>query len=111
MIAAAWFASCTAGSWITIWFGALLADLGLGDAELVDAVPHDVDRAVEIVGVSSWPRGGCAWSTTSRPPWRSRPLRSVLVDRRARNREQRNADERRDEQPDQDEVRAARRQS
>jgi len=25
------------------------ADLGLGDAELVDAIPHDVDRAVEVV--------------------------------------------------------------
>ena len=29
---------------------ALLADLGLGDAELVDPLPHDVDRASEIVG-------------------------------------------------------------
>ena len=28
--------------------GALLADLGLGHAELVDPVPHDLDRAVEI---------------------------------------------------------------
>ena len=30
--------------------GALLADLGLGDAELVDPVPHDRDRAVEVGG-------------------------------------------------------------
>src|SRR5262249_52754976 len=29
-------------------------------------------------GVSTWPRGGCAWRTTSRPPWRSRPWRSFL---------------------------------
>jgi hypothetical protein len=29
---------------------ALLADLGLGDAELVDAVAHDVDRAVDVLG-------------------------------------------------------------
>ena len=28
---------------------ALLADLGLGDAELVDAVPHDVHRAIEVL--------------------------------------------------------------
>ena len=28
---------------------ALLAELRLGDAELVDAVPHDVDGAIEVV--------------------------------------------------------------
>ena len=38
-------------------------------------------------------------------------LAQRLVDRRAGNREQRDADERRDEQPDQEEVIAARRQS
>ena len=47
---------------------ALLAKLGLRDAELVDAVPHDVDGAIEVVVGQLVTLGGTALSTTSRPP-------------------------------------------
>ena len=48
MIFAAASGSLTPGSWIVIWSLALRPDLRLGDAEAVDAVAHDRDRAVEI---------------------------------------------------------------
>ena len=41
--------SSSPGSWTTIWFGGLLAELGLARAELVDPVADDLDRAVEIL--------------------------------------------------------------
>ena len=63
---------------------ALRADLGLGDAEPVDAVRMIVDRPVEVlVGERRGPFGGTAWSVTSSPPCRSSPSVGRLVERRA----------------------------
>ena len=79
---------------------ALLADLGLGDAELVDAVAHDVDRAVMSSAVSLWPARRLRLEHDLEAALEVEALAQRLVDRRARDREQRDADERRDEQPD-----------
>ena len=52
---------------------ALSPDLGLGDAELVDPIPHDVDRPVEILlrEVAVRRRDGLEGDLEA--PWRSRP--------------------------------------
>ena len=78
---------------------ALLADLGLGDAELVDAVAHDVDRAVEVLGRELVAARRLRLQHDLEAALEVEALAQRLVDRRAREREQRDADERR-EQPD-----------
>ena len=86
---------------------ALLADLRLGDAEAVDAVAEDLDGAVEV-------------GLLQRPVRRRHRLEGhleaaleveaesrLVADRRAGNREQADADQRRDDQRDENEVRSA----
>ena len=82
---------------------ALRPDLGLRDAELVDAVPHDLDRAVEVLVRELAVRRRNCLQRDLEPALEVEAERRRLVERRSRDREQRDADERRDEQPD-DEV-------
>ena len=74
MIAAACAGSCTPASWITIWFAALLADLGEATPSLSTRLRMIETERSRSSDVSLWPFGGCAFSTTSSPPWRSRPF-------------------------------------
>ena len=82
---------------------ALRPDLGLRDAELVDAVPHDLDGAVEVFLREIAVRRRNRLQRDLEPALEVEAERRRLVERRSRNREQRDADERRDEQPE-DEV-------
>ena len=82
---------------------ALRPDLGLRDAELVDAVAHDLDGAVEVFLRELAVRRRNRLQRDLEPALEVQAERRRLVERRSRNRDQRNADERRDEQPE-DEV-------
>ena len=80
--------------------GALLAQLGLGHAELVDAAPHDADRPVEILRRQLVTRRRNGLEHNLEPTLEVEPERRLPVDRRAGNREQRDADERGQDQAD-----------
>ena len=82
---------------------ALRADLGLRDAELVDAVPHDLDRALEVLLGELAVRRRNRLQRDLEAALQVEAERRLLVERRARDREQRDADERRDEQPEDEE--------
>jgi hypothetical protein len=87
---------------MTIWFEPCVPDLGLRHAELVDAVAHDVHRAVEVLARQLAIRRGTAWSVTSRPPCRSRPSVGFWWRGDCRDGHQRHGDERRGKQPEDD---------
>jgi len=84
--------------------GALLSDLRLGDAELVDPVAHDVDRPVDVrrgqLVTLRWDR----FQDDLEATLQVEAQRRAPVDRRARDRQERNADERRDDDAEQSEV-------
>src|SRR5262249_23501349 len=64
----------------------LLADLRLGDAELVDALAHDRDRAVERRRVELLPLGGLGLPhhlAAAGPAWKTAPQRPLFVQRGA----------------------------
>ena len=86
--------------------GPLLADLGLAHAELVDAAPHDVDGAVEVGGRELLVRRRNGLQRHLQPALEIEAERRFLVDRGARDREQRDRDEGRDEERDDVEGRA-----
>ncbi len=81
----------------------LRADLRLRDAELVDAAPHDLDRAVEVFFGEVAVRRRNGLERDFEPALEVQPERRRLMEWRAGNREQRNADERCDEQPENEE--------
>ena len=76
----------------------LLPDLGLADAELVDAAAHDLDGAVEVFRGERLVRWRDRLQRDLEAALQVEPERRLLVDRRARDREQRHGDERRDEE-------------
>ena len=82
---------------------ALRADLRLGDTELVDAVPHDLDRAVEVFLGELAVRRRNRLERHLEPALEVEAERRRLVERRPGNREQRDADERCGEQPEDEE--------
>ena len=82
---------------------ALRPDLGLRDAELVDAVAHDLDRAVEVFLGEVAVRRRNRLQRDLEPALEVEAERRRLVQRRAGDREQRDADERCDEQPEDEE--------
>ena len=82
---------------------ALRPDLGLRDAELVDAIPHDLDGTVEVLVREIAVRRRNCLQRDLEPALEVEAERRRLVERRSRDCEQRDADECRDEQPD-DEV-------
>ena len=82
---------------------ALRPDLGLRDTELVDAVAHDLDRAVEVFLGEVTVRRRNRLQRDLEPALEVEPERRRLVQRRAGGREQRDADERYDEQPEYEE--------
>ena len=60
---------------------ALLADLGLGDAELVDAVPHDVHRAIEVLVGEGLTLGRSGFQHDLEPALEIEAERRALVER------------------------------
>ncbi len=104
MIASARLGSWTPASSIAIWSVPCLRISGSETPSLSTR-----DRMIETersrsVAVSLWPGGGWAFSTTSSPPCRSRPERRLLVEGRAGDREQRDADDGGDHSEDEEEV-------
>ena len=79
---------------------ALRADLGLRDAELVDAVPHDLDRALEVLFGQVAVRRGNRLQRDLEPALQVEAERRRLVEGRSRDHEQRHGDEGRCEQPE-----------
>ena len=79
---------------------ALRADLGLGDAELVDAAPHDLDRTFEVFLGELAVRRRHGLERHLEATLEVETERRRLVEGRGRDREQRHADERRGEQPE-----------
>ena len=78
MIAAAACGFRTPASWITIWFEPCLRISGSLTPSLsmrFRMIPIDRSTSLEV---RLLPFGGTAFSTTSSPPWRSRPSRGFL---------------------------------
>ena len=73
---------------------ALLAELRLGDAELVDAVPHDVDGAIEIVRRERVSLRRMSLEHDLETALEVEPERRAPVERRAGHGDQGHADER-----------------
>ena len=69
-------------------------------AELVDAAPHDLDGAVEVLVREIAVRRRNRLQRHLEPTLEVEPERRRLVERRAGDREQRHADERRGKQPE-----------
>ena len=82
---------------------ALLADLRLRNAEPVDSVAKDLDRAVEVFLGEVTVRRRNRLQRDLEPALEVEPERRRLVQRRAGGREQHDADERYDEQPEYEE--------
>ncbi len=104
MIAAAACGSLTPASSITIWFEPCLRISGSLTPSLsirLRMIPIERSTSVEV---SCLPFGGTAFSTTSRPPWRSRPSRGFLCTGASGDREERDPDESREDQAEQDEI-------
>ena len=87
--------------------GALLADLGLGDAELVDALAHDRDGAVERGRVELLPLGGLRLQHDLEAALEVEPEGHFLVRRGARNGKRGHSRQCGEDQADEDEVRTA----
>ena len=83
---------------------ALLAHLGLGHAELVDAVADDVLGAVERGTVERLAWARLRLQHDLDPALQVEAERRLLVDRRARDREQRDADERSEHRQDENDL-------
>ncbi len=83
--------------------GALLADLGLGDAEPVDAAPHDLDGPVEVFLRQLAVRRRDRLQRDFEPTLEIEPERRLLPDGRAGHGEEHHADERGDEKSDDNE--------
>ena len=90
---------------------ALLADLGLGDAEGVDALAHDRDRRVQVVRGELVALRRHRLEDDLEPALEVEALVERPVPRRARDTDEGNADERQHEQADQRQVGAPRRQA
>ena len=80
------------GSWIAIW-SPLLRDDRLGDAELVDPLPDDRDRAVEVGLLERLPLRRLRLQRHLETALEVETQRCLLVDGRARDTEQDHADE------------------
>jgi hypothetical protein len=84
--------------------GSLARDDRLGDAELVDALAHDLDRAVEILLCDLPTLRRLRLEDDLEPALEVEPEGRLLVGRRARDREQGYARERRRDEAEQDEM-------
>src|SRR6476620_7403980 len=105
MICAALFTSWTPASWITIWSLPCLRISGSDTPSLsIRLRMIETERSMQAES-QVLPGGGTAFNTTSRPPWRSRQG-DLLVRRRARDREQGDASQSRQDQADEDQMRA-----
>ena len=92
---------------MTIWFDPCLRISGPDTPSLSTRLRMmSIDRLMSSA-VNVWPFGGFACSTTSRPPCRSRPWRSVRWIGEPGQSEQKHAGERRDHQRKEEQVRAA----
>ena len=85
----------------------LLPDLGLRDAEPVDAVAEDLDRAVEVGLLQRAVRRRNRLQRHLEPALEIEPERRLVVERRCRDREQRDADQSGGDQPNENEVGSA----
>jgi hypothetical protein len=83
---------------------ALLPDLGLGDAELVDSVPHDLDRPVDVLGGQLVALRRHGLEDDLEAALQVEAERGLLVSRRTWHDQKRDADERRDDAAEQDEM-------
>ena len=83
---------------------ALLPDLGLGDAELVDAAAHDRDRALHARRIAGLALRRHRLEHDLQSTLQVEAQGDLLVDRRARDRECEHADERQRDQADQDQL-------
>ena len=88
---------------MTIWSSPCVRISGSRDAELVDAVPHDLDRALEVLLGQLAVRRRNRLERHLETALEVEAERRLLVERRAGDREQRNADEGRGEQPEDEE--------
>src|SRR5207253_9514913 len=86
--------------------GALLADLRLGHAELVDPAPHDRDGAVEILGRELVALRRHRLEDDLEAALQVEAERRFLVRRRSRHGQKRDADEGREDESGQNEVAA-----
>ena len=84
--------------------GALLADLRLGDAELVNPVPHDLDRPADVVGGQRVALRRYRLQHDLESALEVEPERRLAVGRRARDHEQGHPGERQKDDPQQDEM-------
>ena len=102
MIFAAASGSLTPGSWIVIWLLPCVRISGSDDAEAVDAVAHDRDRAVEVFLRQLPALGRNGFLRDLEATLEVEPERRLLVDRRRRDDHQRHGDERGDDQGNDD---------
>jgi hypothetical protein len=79
---------------------ALLADLRLRDAELVDAVPHDVDGPVDVFGREHVPSWRLCFEHDLEATLEVEALTERAVSRGAGHRDERDAHESREQKPD-----------
>ena len=86
---------------------ALLADLRLRDAEPIDAVAEDLDRAVEVGLLQRAVRRRHRLQRHLEPALQVEAERRLVVERRCGNHEQRDADQPGDDQPNENEVGSA----
>src|SRR2546421_56371 len=85
--------------------GRLLANVGLGDAELVDPLADDRHRPFEVARGQMMVLGRHRLLHDLEPALEVEAERRLLVQRRSRNPEQRDTAEREENQPDEDQVR------
>jgi hypothetical protein len=83
---------------------ALLADLGLRDSELVDPLPHNVDRPGDVVRGQLVVLGRNRLQDDLETSLEIEAERGLLVYRRARERQEADADQRRQDAAEQDQV-------
>ena len=86
---------------------ALLPDLRLRDPELVDPLAHDVDRATEIFRRELVALRRHRFQDDLEAALQVEAERQLLMDRRARDRQKSNADERRQDAADEDQMATA----
>ena len=103
MISAAACGSWTPGSWMTIWSSPCVRISGSETPSLSTRFRMISTERSRSSSVSSRFGGGTAWSVTSRPPCRSRPSVGDLWSGEPGIASKRDADERRDEQPEDEE--------
>ena len=82
---------------------ALRPDFGLGDSETVDAAPHDLDGALEVLLGQIAVRRRNRLQRDLESSLEVEPQRRTLLHRRSGNDEQRHADQRSDQKPDDEE--------